>query len=159
MLPERTPRVVPRGRHRIAVRQHGVAVLPGDPTVGLEVRPVYEEHRRIVSVLHNKVTVPQAAGVRCLEQNHCRGGVVKRGRVGTLQREGAARVAIRVLIGGRAPIDGADEIGVVDAVGPIERELSVHVERPGEPNSPRRAHDAVRRTVLCPRRSGIVAFV
>eukprot|EP00964_Phaeocystis_antarctica_P039978 scaffold22835_cov48-Phaeocystis_antarctica.AAC.2 len=65
-----------------------------------------------------------------LEQDHSRDGVVKRGSVGSLQQEIAARVAIRVLVGVRVPIDGADELGVADAIGPIERELSVHVERP-----------------------------
>eukprot|EP00964_Phaeocystis_antarctica_P037450 scaffold21377_cov62-Phaeocystis_antarctica.AAC.1 len=88
------------------------------------------DEERVTPALHDKVPVPVAAGVRRFEQDHCRDGVVKRGSVRPLQQELAARVAIRVLIGGRVPIDGADERGVVDAVGPIERELSVHVERP-----------------------------
>eukprot|EP00964_Phaeocystis_antarctica_P082062 scaffold51411_cov57-Phaeocystis_antarctica.AAC.2 len=141
---------------RIAVSQHSVTVPSGPTAVGTDVSPVDQEHRRIVPVLHDKVPVPVAAGVRRLEQDHCRGGVVKRGRVRPLQQEFAARVARRVLVGGRVPIDGADERGVADAVGPIECELSVHVERPGEATS---AHDAVRRAVLCPIGSGVIAFV
>eukprot|EP00964_Phaeocystis_antarctica_P020512 scaffold11344_cov56-Phaeocystis_antarctica.AAC.3 len=105
VLPERAPRVVPRKGLRIAVSQHSVAVLPGPTAVGTDVSPVDQEHWRIVPVLHDKVPVPVAAGVRRLEQDHCRGGVVKRGRVRPLQQEFAARVAQRVLVGGRVPID------------------------------------------------------
>eukprot|EP00964_Phaeocystis_antarctica_P104239 scaffold69380_cov61-Phaeocystis_antarctica.AAC.2 len=90
--------------------------------------------------------------MRRLEQDHRRDGVVKRGSVGALQREGAARVARLVLLGGRVPIDGADERGVADAIGPIERELPVHVERPGEANRPRR----FRHVRVAPRHSAAV---
>eukprot|EP00964_Phaeocystis_antarctica_P089458 scaffold57098_cov68-Phaeocystis_antarctica.AAC.1 len=124
VLPERAARVVPCGRLRIAVSQHSVAVPSGRTAFGLDVRPVDEE--RVTPALHDKIPVPVGTGVRRLEQDHSRDGVVKRGRVRPLQQEIAARVAIRVLIGGRVPIDGADERGVADASGPIERELSVH---------------------------------
>eukprot|EP00964_Phaeocystis_antarctica_P139320 scaffold104098_cov59-Phaeocystis_antarctica.AAC.1 len=87
VLPERAARVVPRDRLRIAVGQHSVAVRPGGTAVGIDVRPVDQEHRRVVPVLHDKVPVPVAAGMRRLEQDHRRDGVIKRGSVGALQRE------------------------------------------------------------------------
>ena len=74
----------------------------------------------------------------------------RHGSVGPLQVEGAARVAVRVLVGGNVPIDRADERGVADAVGPIEGELPVHIKWPGEAFSPRFPHDAVRRAIVRP---------
>ena len=68
---------------------------------GPDVRPVDEEHRgatleRVLPVLHDKVPVPHAAGVRCLEKQSNCGGVVKGFRVGPLQQNLAGGLARRV---------------------------------------------------------------
>ena len=78
-------------------------------------------------MLHDKVPVPIAAGVRRLKQDHRRGGGIKRGRVGPLQQKLATRVARRVIREVRRPINGADEHWVASAVCPCIDYLPFHV--------------------------------
>ena len=137
---------VGRGPPGRALDANCAAKDPTRPSAPLRphIRIVDEEHIRtpnfggiagVSPVLHNEVPGPpeERAGVRRLEEDHHRGGLVERGRVGPLQQERAIGRALGVRARCNVEVDLLDERRVTGAVCPAKDELLPDVERPALP--------------------------
>ena len=136
----------PPGRTFDALCPDCSAKDPTRPSAPLRphIRRVDEEHIRtpnfggiagVKTVLHNEVPGPskKRAGMIRLEEDHHRGGLVERGRVGPLQEERAVGPALGVRARCIVEVDLLDERRVAGAVCPAKEELLPDVEWPAVP--------------------------